>query len=257
MAIIYSLVARGPTVLAEFTTTSGNFTTVTRRILDKIPSNDAKMSYAYDRHVFHYVVEDGIVYMCMADEAFARRVAFAFLDDARSAFRSAYGGAAQTALAYGMNEDFSRTLERRMEYYNTSPDADRITAVRGQIDEVKSVMVQNIEKVLERGEKIELLVDKTENLNAQAFQFKKKATNLKRAMWWKNMKLSLLIGLIVCLVIFIIVWIACGADFGKCKSKKSSSSKKDESASSGSAASASGSAAAAAAGAVGGWIQEM
>jgi hypothetical protein len=35
-------------------------------------------------------------------------------------------------------------------YYNTSPDADRITAVRGQIDEVKSVMVQNIEKVLER-----------------------------------------------------------------------------------------------------------
>ena len=46
--IIYALplVARGTCVLAEFTTTSGNFTTVTRRILEKIPSEDSKMSYA-------------------------------------------------------------------------------------------------------------------------------------------------------------------------------------------------------------------
>ena len=34
--IIYALVARGTCVLAEFTTTSGNFTTVTRRILEKL-----------------------------------------------------------------------------------------------------------------------------------------------------------------------------------------------------------------------------
>ena len=51
--IIYALVARGTCVLAEFTTTSGNFTTVTRRILEKIPREDAKMSYVYDSHVFH------------------------------------------------------------------------------------------------------------------------------------------------------------------------------------------------------------
>ena len=33
-----------------------------------------------------------------------------------------------------------------------------------QVDEVKNIMVDNIEKVLERGERIELLVDKSENL---------------------------------------------------------------------------------------------
>ena len=33
--------------------------------------------------------------------------------------------------------------------------------------EVKNIMVDNIEKVLERGEKIELLVDKTDNLRFQ------------------------------------------------------------------------------------------
>ena len=56
--IIYSLVARGTCVLAEFTTTSGNFTTVTRRILEKLPTEDSKMSYVYDSHVrCHVAVE--------------------------------------------------------------------------------------------------------------------------------------------------------------------------------------------------------
>ena len=44
-----SLVSRGTCVLAEFTTTSGNFTTVTRSILAKLPQQDTRMSYVYDR----------------------------------------------------------------------------------------------------------------------------------------------------------------------------------------------------------------
>ena len=34
-------------------------------------------------------------------------------------------------------------------------------------------MISNIDRVLERGEKIELLVDKTDKLNHQAFKFEK------------------------------------------------------------------------------------
>lgn len=34
-------------------------------------------------------------------------------------------------------------------------------------------MIENIDRVLERGERIELLVDKTDRLNQQAFKFEK------------------------------------------------------------------------------------
>ena len=64
--IVYALVSRSKCVLAEYTATSGNFPTVTRVLLAKIPETDSKMSYVYDSHVFHYVVEDGITYLCMA-----------------------------------------------------------------------------------------------------------------------------------------------------------------------------------------------
>jgi hypothetical protein len=33
------------------------------------------------RHVFHYIVEDGITYLCMADDPARRRLPFAFLED--------------------------------------------------------------------------------------------------------------------------------------------------------------------------------
>ena len=49
MPIIYGLVARGSTVLAEYSSSTGNFTQITRRILEKIPQQDGKMSYVYDR----------------------------------------------------------------------------------------------------------------------------------------------------------------------------------------------------------------
>ena len=41
------------------------------------------------------------------------------------------------------------------------------------------------------------MVDKTENLNKQAITFKKGSTALRRHMWWKNMKLNLIILIVL------------------------------------------------------------
>ena len=69
MTILYSLVARGKTVLSEFTFTSGNFPTITRLLLAKIDcGRDGKVSYVYDQYVFHYLCDDGILYLCMCDD---------------------------------------------------------------------------------------------------------------------------------------------------------------------------------------------
>lgn len=82
------------------------------------------------------------------------------------------------------------------------------TSTQNEIQEVKSVLIENIDKVLERGERIELLVDRTEVLDQHAFKFKKKATKLKRAMWWKNAKMVLAIGFIILALIYIVAAIA-------------------------------------------------
>jgi hypothetical protein len=54
------------------------------------------MSYVYDNHVFHYIVENRITYLCMCDETEKRRIPFAFLVDMKQLFNEQYGEQAHT-----------------------------------------------------------------------------------------------------------------------------------------------------------------
>eukprot|EP01133_Synstelium_polycarpum_P016871 gene16871-20060_t len=174
------------------------------------------------RYIFHYLVFDSLTYLCMADQDFGRRIPFQFLEDVKNRFKSIYGDKGKTALAYGMNADFSRTLENLMDFYSNNPKSDSFNKAMAEVDEVKNILVSDIApQLLKRGEKIEILVDRTENLNVQSFKFKKQSKQLKCAMWWKNVKLMLIIALVVALIIFFIVVMACGGfSFSKCRAKK-------------------------------------
>ena len=149
------------------------------------------MSYSQDRHLFHVLTTSGLCFLCMADEAFGRRVPFAFLEEVKSRFMAAYGGASATALAYAYNTEFSRVLHQQMEYFSSSNSGgDPLSQAKTDLADVRALAVQNIDAVLDRGEKIELLVDKTEVLAGDAFRFKKQASRVKHAQWVKNMKLT-------------------------------------------------------------------
>lgn len=224
MTIIYALISRQQTVLAENTSTTatgGNFATVTRVLLEKIPQQDEKMTLVHDDYVFHYVVENGICYMCMSDEKNKHRIPFAFLEDVKGRFLAQFGSeSAQQAIAFAMNEDFKGIIADRMEYFN-SDEADRaidnIGNVKSQIDEVKDVMVQNIERVLERGEKIELLVDRSNELTQQAFRFESNSRSLRRHMYWRQIRCRVMIGVVVLVTIYFSSISICGFKYQHCK----------------------------------------
>jgi hypothetical protein len=58
MPLIYSAVARGPTILAEYAVFAGNFSAVTKDYLSKA-NNSGRFSYTVDSHVFSFLGEDG------------------------------------------------------------------------------------------------------------------------------------------------------------------------------------------------------
>ena len=98
--------------------------------------------------VFHYIVERGVTYLCLADEKNKRRLPFLFLDDIKAKFQASYPhDRVAVAIAFSMNAEFSRVMEDRMNYYNDNPNADSFGKVKSQLEDVKGVMVENIEKV--------------------------------------------------------------------------------------------------------------
>ena len=56
----------------------------------------------------------------------------------------------------------------------------------GEILDVKRGMVENIDRVLDRGEKIDLLVDKAATLHSDAFRFKRTTRQVRRTFWWQH-----------------------------------------------------------------------
>jgi vesicle-associated membrane protein 72 len=216
-SLIYSFVARGTVILAEYTEFSGNFTTIASQCLQKLPASNNKFTYNCDGHTFNYLVEDGFTYCVVAVESVGRQVPIAFLERVKEDFMKRFGGGkAASAQANGLNRDFASKLKEHMQYCVDHPEEiSKLSKVKAQVSEVKGVMMENIEKVLDRGEKIELLVDKTENLRSQAQDFRQQGTQVRRKMWLQNMKIKLIVlGIIIALILIIILSVCHGFKCG-------------------------------------------
>ncbi|CAI9267772.1 unnamed protein product [Lactuca saligna] len=210
MTILYALVARGSVALAEFNSSQTNASTIARQVLEKIPgNNDLNVSYSQDRYIFHVKRTDGLTVLCMADDVAGRRIPFAFLEDIHQKFVRTYGRAVLSAQAYGMNDEFSRVLNQQIEYYSNDPNADRINRIKGEMSQVRTVMIQNIDKVLERGDRLELLVDKTATMQSNTFRFKKQSRKFRNSIWWRNVKLMFALIFLLLVVVYVVVAFAC------------------------------------------------
>ncbi|KAL6556732.1 hypothetical protein OROGR_006020 [Orobanche gracilis] len=235
MAIQYALVARGSVVLAEFSATSTTANAIARQILEKISGNDDyNASYSQDRYIFHVKRTDGLTVLCMADDTAgtgrtgsytivvfliyslvhlmdlkSRRIPFVFLEEIHQRFVRTYGRAVLSAQAYGMNDDFSRVISQQMDYYSNDPNADRINRIRGEMSQVRNVMIENIDKVLERGDRLELLVDKTANMQRNTLRFRKQAGRFRNSVWWRNVKLMVALILLLLVIIYVVFAFVC------------------------------------------------
>ncbi|KAK2844743.1 hypothetical protein Q5P01_011402 [Channa striata] len=75
---------------------------------------------------------------------------------------------------------------------------------QAQVEEVVDIMRVNVDKVLERDQKLSELDDRADALQAGASQFESCAAKLKNKYWWKNCKMMIMMGIIGVIVVGII-----------------------------------------------------
>ncbi|KAH3761514.1 vesicle-associated membrane protein 714 [Pelomyxa schiedti] len=212
--LVYTVVAAGAVPLVEYSPFRGTFSEIARRILTNWALTDVTKpkSYAYQGYVFHCVGdENGIIFMTLADESIGHTRPFIFLDDISKRFLGTYSTALKnpvTAQNPKNYEAFARVLKEQMEFFSANAQAgNQIEAVRAEVENVKQIMVTNIDKVLERGDRIELLVEQTEDLSSNSHQFKLKSERLKKAMCRRNLKWTIILAG-GCAVVLIVVILA-------------------------------------------------
>ena len=117
------------------------------------------------------------------------------------------------AVALQMNAEFQPVLRALMEKVNAA-SMDRI---QSHIANISDSMIDNIDKIMQRQEKIELLVEKTQTLNETALQFRRQAVDVRRILWWRDARAKItMLFISLVLVFFIVMWICGGIQFEKC-----------------------------------------
>ncbi|KAK9467940.1 synaptobrevin-domain-containing protein [Lipomyces arxii] len=215
---LYACVAHGTTVLTDYAPIRSNANAVAALILPKIPAEDEqKLTYIHNNWLVHYIttaasetVPDGVTFLAITLSTVPRRVPFAYLLEVQRKFNETFTpeqiGECDQPYALA---SFSHTLGQIMAKAD-SPEGDRATAVRQEISQVQDIMHQNIERVIDRGERISTLVDKTDNMNQAAFAFRRRSTALRREMWWKNKRLVVLIIIALIFLVYVLIGFGCG-----------------------------------------------
>ncbi|WVQ98356.1 hypothetical protein IAU59_005479 [Kwoniella sp. CBS 9459] len=81
------------------------------------------------------------------------------------------------------------------------PQRAKMNAINAEIDQTKHILHQNIESIVERGQRLDHLDQQTQVLSVSAKTFNTQAGKTRRQFWWKDKKWTIIIAVVVILII--------------------------------------------------------
>lgn len=138
-------------------------------------------------------------------QGYPSRVAIQMLQELYKEFHKQYASEASTASTDVFTKKAKGLLKDTCTKYDDLSKVDKTSSVLNKVEEAKSSMQSNIANMLKNSEQAETLAVKSDQLNEQASVFKKRSTDLKKQMAWKDLKMTLILGTIIVIVLIIII----------------------------------------------------
>jgi len=155
--------------------TAQEFITFTSRILTERTSIGARQSVKEAEYYCHVFVRgDGLTGVCFSDHEYPPRVAHTLIQRVLDDFAGQVPRA-EWGLGTEVTDKFKGCLEIYLNKFQDPAASDSMSRLQSDLDDTKIILHNTIEAVLERGEKLDDLVDKSEALSLQSKAFYKTA----------------------------------------------------------------------------------
>jgi hypothetical protein len=157
----------------------------------------------------------GIVVAAVCSAATSARTAFVLCDTALAQFERMFPERA-VALSAAQCDSFAPLLADGLVKFNATmatvaaEDGGRVERVKRAVEDTKVTMLDNIDRALDRGAKIETIVEASADLSHNAETFQRHAHELERAMWWRNVRTKAIIAGVAALICLVLILVACG-----------------------------------------------
>lgn len=143
------------------------------------PNSEPQATIESGNYSIHYIISNSIIYLCICEKSYPRKLAFSYLTEVSNEFYNSHGKLAlsSTALPFGFSS-FDNFLSKTKKIYQDQRAQSNLDKLNDELADVKKVMTKNIEDLLYRGDSLDKMSDLSNSLRADSIKYRKKAQQI-------------------------------------------------------------------------------
>ena len=163
-------------------------------------------NYYNNRYKIHYIYENSIIIICLSEQVNDKE-AFAFLYEVKETILKEYSVEELTNTMNSQLNKAKEILKTKMKYYNSNPISTSQGELIDNLELTKDAIFENIESLVNRNDKIGIIIDKSYNLKDSSYMISNLAQKLEnKESERKNKYVVLVISLFFIVLILIYIF---------------------------------------------------
>lgn len=136
---------------------------------------------------------NNILYIVLTHPDYQERLGYQLINDMKRGLSEVpnYYNATSKEIQKAYESTFMDLIKK----YNDPGSFDNLSKVSGKVDVATKAMESNIKKALENQQDLNNVNAKAENLKNLAQEFNENADEMRKIMYWRNMKLKMIMGM--------------------------------------------------------------
>ncbi|KAL7625115.1 SNAP receptor [Parahypoxylon ruwenzoriense] len=179
----------------------------TKIILRRLNRNsEPQASIESGNYTLHYLTSEDIVYICICERSYPRKLAFTYLSDLSAEFAQTYASQqvrSNPSLRPYAFMEFDTFISRTKALYADARATQNLDRLNDELRDVTKVMTKNIEDLLYRGDSLERMGEMSSRLRDDSRRYRKAAVKIN---WDLLIKQYAPVGIFV-LIVLVFIWL--------------------------------------------------
>lgn len=175
-------------------------------ILRRLNKNaEPQASIESGEFTLHYLLSNEIVFLCICERSYPRKLAFTYLSDISTEFQNSYSASqlhSPTLRPYAFME-FDTFINRTKATYADSRATQNLDKLNDELRDVTKVMTKNIEDLLYRGDSLDKMGEISSRLRDDSRKYRKAAVKINWDLMLKQYGPFAVFGFIVILFVWL------------------------------------------------------
>jgi len=143
-------------------------------------NSEPQASIESGSYTLHYLISSDVVYLCISERSYPRKLAFTYLSDLSTEFSTTYPSSqihSPSLRPYAFME-FDTFISRTKATYSDTRATQNLDKLNDELRDVTKVMTKNIEDLLYRGDSLERMGEVSSRLREDSRKYRKAAVRI-------------------------------------------------------------------------------